>query len=376
MDISYQRNLRKSYMCIETTEDVIEEHELMILQKYKVPQLLQTQVVIQDGKVQYWFEITGKQQLADYLGGKPIGVQMLKKILFSLEGACEKMPEFLLQEDRICLMQEMLYVDLKDEMVYFTYLPFWKSSFPESFERWMEDVLREIDHQEKECVELAYHIYEGSRKENVSIYDLLEEVRKGEVIAFQQDFIEEKVEKTEESSLKSWKREYMPQELNTQPEERKWKKILSTKIEELQSEVKEYVKSKVPKLFPRPLTSSKKEKTEKSQKVYHTELLCKQQQGIEGKLIYQGENECANLVIDSVEFFIGRNSDEVDGSIATEGISRIHARIIQKEGAYYIEDLNSTNGTYLNGEFLEYHRSAKLERNDKVRFGVEEYVFY
>ena len=360
-------------MCIETTEDVIEEHELMILQKYKVPQLLQTQVVIQDGKVQYWFEITGKQQLADYLGGKPIGVQMLKKILFSLERACEKMPEFLLQEDRICLMQEMLYVDLKDEMVYFTYLPFWKNSFPETFERWMEDVLREIDHQEKECVELAYHIYEGSRKENVSIYDLLEEVRRGEVIAFQENFIEEKVEKPEESSLKSQKREYMQQELNIQREERKWKKILSAKIEELQSEVKEYVKSKIPKLSPVPVILSKKEKTEIVPEIYQTEVHCKQ---TEGRLVYRGENECTDLVIDKVEFFIGRNSDEVDGSIKTEGISRIHARIIQKEGAYYIEDLNSTNGTYLNGEFLEYHRSAKLERNDKVRFGVEEYVFY
>lgn len=373
MDITYQRNLRKSYMCIETTEDVIEEHELMILQKYKVPQLLQTQVVIQDGKVQYWFEITGKQQLADYLGGKPIRAQMLKKILFSLERACEKMPEFLLQEDRICLMQEMLYVDLKDEMVYFTYLPFWKSSFPETFERWMEDVLREIDHQEKECVELAYHIYEGSRKENVSIYDLLEEVRKGDATGLQENFIEETEKKLEEDFGVNRKKEHKQQEIDVQQEERKLKKILFDKIEMIQLEVKEYVKSRIPKSFQKQLKSSEKEK---SQKVYHTELLCKQQQGIEGKLIYQGKNECADLVIDSVEFFIGRNSDEVDGSIATEGISRIHARIIQKEGAYYIEDLNSTNGTYLNGEFLEYHRSAKLERNDKVRFGVEEYVFY
>lgn len=62
-------------MCIETTKDIVQSHELILLQKYQVPQLLDMQIVIQDGKTQYWFEVTGKQQLADYLGGKPIGME-------------------------------------------------------------------------------------------------------------------------------------------------------------------------------------------------------------------------------------------------------------------------------------------------------------
>lgn len=365
MNITYQRNLRKSYMCIETTEDIIEEHELLILQKYNVPKLLKTQVVIQDGKVQYWYEITGKQQLADYLGGRPIGTEILKKILFALEQTCEKLPEFLLKEERLCLEQEMLYVDLEEETVYFTYLPFGENSFPRTFENFMAEVLKKINHQDSECIELAYHIYEKSREENISIHELLEEVRKEDINERQEILIEE-IEKKENKQ----------QEIEVQQEERKLKKILFDKIEMIQLEVKKYMESKVPKLSPKSVILSKKEKTEKMPEVYQTEVLCKHSEEAEGKLIYQGENECTDLVINKVEFFIGRNSDEVDGSIKTEGISRIHARIIQKEGAYYIEDLNSTNGTYLNGEFLEYHMSEELKRNDKVRFGVEEYVFY
>lgn len=107
MEITYRRHLHKSYMCIETTEDAIEAHEMMILQKYSVPQLLPMQLMIQDGRVQYWFEITGKQQLSDYIGGKQIGIEQLKRVLFSVEQMCRKMPEFLLREERISLLPEL-----------------------------------------------------------------------------------------------------------------------------------------------------------------------------------------------------------------------------------------------------------------------------
>jgi len=92
-------------------------------------------------------------------------------------------------------------------------------------------------------------------------------------------------------------------------------------------------------------------------------------------LIYQGEHGCADFQIETEEYFLGRNSGEVDGKIETDGISRVHARITKREGEYYIEDLNSTNGTYVNGELLERHRIRKLNANDWVRFGIEEYLF-
>jgi pSer/pThr/pTyr-binding forkhead associated (FHA) protein len=45
---------------------------------------------------------------------------------------------------------------------------------------------------------------------------------------------------------------------------------------------------------------------------------------------------------------MGRGSD-VDIPLADAGLSRRHARIIASAGVYTIEDLGSTNGTFLNG---------------------------
>ena len=58
------------------------------------------------------------------------------------------------------------------------------------------------------------------------------------------------------------------------------------------------------------------------------------------------------------------------------GISRNHARITREEGQYYIEDLNSRNGTYLNGELLSYKQKCRMKPGDHLRFAREEYVFY
>jgi hypothetical protein len=50
-----------------------------------------------------------------------------------------------------------------------------------------------------------------------------------------------------------------------------------------------------------------------------------------------------------------------------------HARIYEQAGAVVIEDLGSTNGTYLNEELLETARP--LHPGDRVRIGESEFAF-
>ncbi len=50
---------------------------------------------------------------------------------------------------------------------------------------------------------------------------------------------------------------------------------------------------------------------------------------------------------DKHEIIIGRNAEN-DIVIENLAVSKLHARIVKQDEAYYIEDLNSTNGTYLN----------------------------
>lgn len=51
------------------------------------------------------------------------------------------------------------------------------------------------------------------------------------------------------------------------------------------------------------------------------------------------------------------------------GVSRQHAEIIYDEAQYYIADLNSTNGTWLNSTKLNPNERYPLDSHDQIRMG-------
>ncbi|GHU43188.1 hypothetical protein FACS1894111_08380 [Clostridia bacterium] len=108
--------------------------------------------------------------------------------------------------------------------------------------------------------------------------------------------------------------------------------------------------------------------------VHPTEYLGSTPQAI-GKLLYQGREGYPNIDLSKDLMIIGKDSEQVDICMEAKSISRVHAKIEKKRDTYYIEDLNSTNGTFLDGERMEYHQKLRLVKGARIAFGVEEYVF-
>ena len=69
---------------------------------------------------------------------------------------------------------------------------------------------------------------------------------------------------------------------------------------------------------------------------------------------------------------IGRSTD-ADVRIEDRFASGVHARIYSREASYYVEDMNSTNGTFLNGAQLS--GEAPLSDLDEIRIGDTEFRF-
>jgi hypothetical protein len=69
---------------------------------------------------------------------------------------------------------------------------------------------------------------------------------------------------------------------------------------------------------------------------------------------------------------IGR-STEADVRIEDRFASGLHARVYSRKNSYYLEDLGSTNGTYLGGERV--NGEAKLSDLDQIRIGDTEFRF-
>jgi hypothetical protein len=66
------------------------------------------------------------------------------------------------------------------------------------------------------------------------------------------------------------------------------------------------------------------------------------------------------------EIIVGRSSD-LDMVLVEEMVSRKHARISYEDESVFIEDLGSTNGTFVNGEKV---KRAQLKEGDRVLIGT------
>jgi len=74
------------------------------------------------------------------------------------------------------------------------------------------------------------------------------------------------------------------------------------------------------------------------------------------------------------EMSIGRSDDSALRLVEGQP-SRHHAQITADQSSVFVEDLGSTNGTFVNGRRLDAKSKVKLSAGDRVRFDIEEFVF-
>lgn len=91
-------------------------------------------------------------------------------------------------------------------------------------------------------------------------------------------------------------------------------------------------------------------------------------------LIRKKNNE--NITISKQVFKLGKERRKVDYCIADNtNISRTHADIVYKNGAFYIVDNHATNGTAVNGASVAAGQERILKNNDIIKLANEEFQF-
>ena len=76
-------------------------------------------------------------------------------------------------------------------------------------------------------------------------------------------------------------------------------------------------------------------------------------------------------------FIIGKEVNKVNYAIkGNPSVSRAHAEFAVLNGKYHVQDLQSKNYTYLNGNQLPSYRYAKLNNGDKIRLANVSFTYY
>jgi hypothetical protein len=91
------------------------------------------------------------------------------------------------------------------------------------------------------------------------------------------------------------------------------------------------------------------------------------------KSIEDGKFE--NIIINKPDFIIGRLKEHVDFVVSNNAIGKVHVNITNHDGKYFIKDLNSKNGTFINDKRITSNVEYEINNRDKVSFASSEYIF-
>jgi predicted component of type VI protein secretion system len=91
-------------------------------------------------------------------------------------------------------------------------------------------------------------------------------------------------------------------------------------------------------------------------------------------LVDEQGNMGEEYALDKPFLKIGR-SDEADIVIPSDDISRVHAQITKNATDYFLTDLYSTNGSFINSQQIKPNVPTKLKSNDQINLGVLTLMF-
>lgn len=366
--IAYERNLTGSYMVISAPEYTDMDEKLML--RRKLPGLLPVEKAYVNGGGQYWYNISGKQSLDCYCRVQEIGMEFIERMIVSICNEMELLEWNLIQTRCLMLDPDLVFITNGNREFIFTVYPEPEGCVEGSFRELMEYLLTKVDHKNAQAVHASYGIYEKTLEEGFSITEIRDCIMKAK---------KEQVTVTEDKAELS-------EEVVSEP-------VIELPVRQEKRSIFEHLKEWViNKLVEYGLVKPKKKKESKKKKqegpvypedvpvpmpqpkIRPTVCLGTCQSKPHGLLVYQGNEQMEDIYLEAKESRIGYG-DNVEIRINRDTVSQIHARIEKEEDIYYIEDLNSTNGTFVNDEPLAYKERRKLNRNDIVCFADIRYRF-
>lgn len=378
MEIRYIRKLTASCMRLAEMEELSEWEKKMIAHA-PAGRILFAESVWEDGQRELWYDITGKQSLGTILDSEMLGYELLRHLLVGIYEALERLESILLRADALLLTSETIFWDYRAEEFFFCYYPGNPTAAQAAFADLMEELLIKLAHDDERAVDLAYRVYERTTGGRINIKELKEllgvngrnevqeEPKPDTNTERGEDHVRSGAEDEADAEKCVAQREGMSGVFHLPGRWMDWLKALRERLRWPLSRQKRDEGEMEGFVFePEP--------EEKKVPVRPTVLLTELTHPPEGILRYEGKGSSGDMVIDRLPYTIG-SGEACDGYLPSATVSRRHAQITQKEGIYFIEDLNSANGTYVDGRLLDYRTRVSLQKNEIIVFADEKYRF-
>lgn len=379
MQTEFIRSLQSNYERILLDRQPEEKkYQYCILSRGGIKGLLPCSLRYINGNAYLYYDISSKQNIAQLYAKRCITREWLKDFMWSFERIQMEMKRFLLDEHNVLWFPQQIYQDLENNIFSFLYVPYYEGE--NGFLNFLEYLVEHINYEDDLLVECVYKMYEQCDRSG-EVY-LQGQIYEDAKMLNQEKFTEKQLSEVE---TKKEEKDFATETENREAggpnndkqvtariceTDKTMKKgifhLWDNKKKRYKDTVADYQKNMQMLMEGNSVAEENVYEAEEYGRTLYLEEVKEIKETVhrlyapDGCIIVQLEKECCT---------IGKKKGEVDLVLDDFSVSRIHARIQKEKEGIYLEDLNSTNGTYKNGLRMQPYEKRKLEEGDEIKIG-------
>lgn len=434
MNTSYKKILNKSKLILSdfNTDNFSQTYLIKMLINNNILGLLSTELNMVNSNPILSYDITSKHSVMSVLENKKADYFLFSSIIQGLHRLCYTLNDFMLDNCYLLLSPEYIFLDGAMEQVYFCYCPVCennnKYSLSMQLRLFLEYIISKLNYDDKNCVAHVYTLHQKCMEDNLCIDDLIYSSNEISTETPKDNLQEKSVNILTDkfNSLPDYT--FCDNDIQSSSHDSIFindhslfniygfpagtffiitllgslslftiifgiymyfiKRAISSALAILicisgplilllflPSSLKKRTEKK-------SLCSSFKDSSDASKKtsvhimpIGETVLINTNKTLAVPHLVYNGNDFSEDIELTAFPFTIGKLSDSTGYIMDNALISRIHARFYFKEECYYVEDLNSSNGTYVNNVPLSPHTLTEIHDGDYITFACLTYIF-
>lgn len=383
MEVSYKKDGNKNIMIIKDAEIDENDYKIQMVINNKIPGIVPINIESVNNRQEIHYEITSRTSMSNMLSGKKMTGKEIYCFIKEIKILSETLEEYLLDLGNIILDFEFIFFNRQTGKHEFCYIFYGEKGIHQNIRELFDTMLQYIDYNDKEAVLIGYGIQQITIHDDFTVGDIVncaaekiqeykKQQEKEETVSEEMCAKEEEISGLNEENIKkkSW--------LRTLFDAMKKK---NTYLSEEQLELKTGILSENEiKCYGEELLHQQREDGEINtgyldiENDGQTMLLDKRTLSYGIILKSVNQEEPLTIIPDKFPFVIGKNTLKCDFIINSSVVSRIHLKILQDAEGYFVIDMDSTNGTFLNGKKLQANIPEKVNIGDKIMLANVEFI--
>lgn len=417
LQTEYIRNLNCNYERILLEKKPEENrYQYCIVGRGGVRRLLPCSLRYINGEAYLYYDISSMQSIFQLYMGRCVGRSWIRNFFWSMKQIRHELERFLLDDRNLVWYPEHIFQDLEKEDFSFLYIPYYEGE--NGFRELLNFLVEHIDYEDEELVECVYGIYEqyetaGDEYLKYAVFEDIGRLKAREPLSEEAEgpSAEEAGDPTaEEAALEARFGEERRGEERTKrgilrflgAKRRKQKEEREAIQRMIRQETAAYAVAEDSVYAAdaslqeagsaqessgyMDYTSGTGDAEPPEQELSEEAPFDGQEDDPLGRTMYiepirekvyrlfdaEGKVIC---ILDRPSLTLGKKRGEADCVLEDVSVSRLHARITREGDTYYLEDMNSTNGTCQNGQRLRPYEKRKLHGEDEICLGKTTLIF-